>query len=454
MKSLKNKVEVLDSTVVLPTAANEVAEVDTNSQRPARWGLGVLALGFGGFMLWAALAPLDAGVTSPGSVKVASNRKTIQHQMGGTIDAIMVREGESVRKDQVLVKLNPTQSASQLGITEAQFISTKAVESRLLAERDDKAVMTLPPDLQIFGDDVRLKQAEALQAHQLTTRRTALVGEIRILQENLAAAVEQLRGLEQVKLTHQQQLAFLSEELKGVREMASEGYVPRNRLLELERGAAQINGSLAEDIANIGRTRNQVAEFKLRMLQRKQDYLKEVQSQLTDVQKEVNALADRLNALRYEVANTQIKSPIDGVVVGLNIHTVGGVIQPGFHIMDVVPKNEPLIIEAQVAPQLIDKLHPGLPVDITFPAFSHAKTPNIPGVVDTVSADRLADERTNVPYYLVQVKVTDEGVRLLNQNQIRPGMPAEVIVKTGERTMLNYLIKPLLVRVDSAFKEQ
>ena len=175
---------------------------------------------------------------------------------------------------------------------------------------------------------------------------------------------------------------------------------------------------------------------------------------LTDVQKDANAQADRLSALRYEFENTQIKSPIDGIVVGLNVHTVGGVIQPGFHIMDVVPRNEPMVVEAQVAPQLIDKVHPGLPVELSFPAFSHAKTPNVPGVVDTVSADRLVDERTNMPYYLVQVKVTDKGLVMLGQNQIRPGMPASVVVKTGERTMLNYLIKPLLDRVDGAFKEQ
>lgn len=266
--------------------------------------------------------------------------------------------------------------------------------------------------------------------------------------------ITQTHGQEQVRKSRQQQLGFLNEELKGVREMAREGYVPRNRMLGLERDALQINGSLAEDLANIGRTHNQIAELKLRILQRRQEYQKEVQSLLTDVQKDANAQADRLSALRYEFENTQIKSPIDGIVVGLNVHTVGGVIQPGFHIMDVVPRNEPMVVEAQVAPQLIDKVHPGLPVELSFPAFSHTKTPNVPGVVDTVSADRLVDERTNMPYYLVQVKVTDKGLVMLGQNQIRPGMPASVVVKTGERTMLNYLIKPLLDRVDGAFKEQ
>ena len=190
------------------------------------------------------------------------------------------------------------------------------------------------------------------------------------------------------------------------------------------------------------------------MLQRQKEYQKEVETQLTELQKETRAQADRLAALEYEMANTQIKSPIDGVVVGINVHTVGGVIQPGFHIMDVVPLNEPMIVEARIQTNLIDKVHPGLPVDLTFPAFSHAQTPNIPGVVDTVGADALTDEVTRMPYYPMQVKVTPEGMKILGKLQIRPGMPATVVVKTGERTMLNYLLKPLIDRVSGAFKEE
>lgn len=235
--------------------------------------------------------------------------------------------------------------------------------------------------------------------------------------------------------------------------MAAQGYVPKNRMFQLERGLAEISGQLSDAMANIGRTRNGLAELKLRVLQRENEYQKEVESQLVEVQKEARAQADRVAAAEYELANTQIKSPIDGIVVGLNIHTVGGVIQSGFHIMDVIPQNEPMLIEAKIATNLIDKIHPKLPVDITFPAFNHAKTPNIPGEVDVVGADTLIDEMTRMPYYLVQVKVTPEGMKKLGDAQIRPGMPAAVVIKTGERTMLNYLIKPLFDRVDGAFKE-
>src|SRR5690606_38994349 len=177
-------------------------------------------------------------------------------------------------------------------------------------------------------------------------------------------------------------------------------------------------------------------------------------SQLSEVQKEASALGDRLSSLDYTVRETQIRAPIDGFVQNLSVHTVGGVIRPGTEVMEIVPMDHTYIVQAQVPVQTIDKVHPGLDVDITFPAFNHAQTPNIPGKVMTVSADRLVDQATNMPYYLAQVKVTPEGMDMLEGNAIRAGMPASVLIRTGERTMLSYLLKPFLERLDKSFKEQ
>ncbi|MEN9984988.1 MAG: hypothetical protein RI925_490 [Pseudomonadota bacterium] len=440
---------------LVPFDQQPAITVDVDAHSPARWGMMVLGIGFGGFLLWAAFAPLDAGVSSQGTVKVASNRKTIQHLTGGIVDAIEVKEGQAVKKNQVLVRLNPTNANAQLGIVQAQYLSAQSSADRLAAERDGKPTITFSSMLtEKFAGDSRAKEAMALQTQLFTSRRAALQAELGMLRENSQGTQEQLKGLESLKQSREQQLAFVNEELKGVRDMAAQGYVPRNRMLQLERTVSEISGQLAETIANIGRTKNALSELKLRMLQREKEYQKEVETQLNEVQKEARAQADRLAALEYEMANTQIKSPIDGVVVGINMHTVGGVIQPGFHIMDVVPQNEPMIVETKVATNLIDKVHPGLPVDLSFPAFSHAHTPNVPGVVDTVGADVLTDEVTRMPYYSVQVKVTADGMKTLGSLQIRPGMPAAVVVKTGERTMLNYLVKPMIDRVSGAFKEE
>ena len=430
-------------------------EVDIDDTRPARWGVWLVVAGFGGFLAWAVLAPLDAGVVANATVNVTNARKTIQHLTGGTVDAILVREGDKVKSGQELVLLDPTQAIAEQGALSSQYIVAKTVEDRLSAERDGAEQVIFTPELlERFGGDPRLMEAIALQQRLFHTRRKALVGEVSILHENLNGAEEQLKGLRQVQTTRVNQSNFLAQELDGVRSLAAEGYIPRNRMLELERNASELNGAMAQNIADIGRTRNQIAELKLRILQREQDFQKEVESQLTDVQKEATSLAEKLRSIDYQVENTVIRSPIDGIVLGLNVATIGGVIQPGARIMDVIPDKEPLQVDAQVPVQAIDKMAPGLSVDITFPAFNHAQTPNIPGRVLTVAADRLVDEASKEPYYLAQVEVTEEGMQLLGVNNIRAGMPATVTIKTGERSLMSYLMKPLMGRIGTAFKEQ
>lgn len=411
--------------------------------------------GFGGFILWAILAPLDAGVVANATVNVTDNRKTIQHLTGGSVGAILVREGDLVQRNQPLIELDATRAIAEQGMVRAQYIVVSTVKSRLQAERDGAERVEFDPELlSRFAGDPRLDASVALQQRLFATRRAALSGEAEILRENILGAEEQLKGLRQVQYSRSAQIRLLNQELDGVRSLAAEGYVTRNRMLELERNAAELSASLAQNIADTGRTRNQIAELKLRILQLEQNYQQEVQSQLSDMQKEAAALADRLRALDYEVSNTVIRSPIDGVVLGLSASTIGGVIQAGSRIMDVVPANEPLQVDAMVPVQAIDKMQPGLPVDIAFPAFNHAQTPNIPGRVLTISADRLIDETNKQPYYLAEIEVTTDGMDKLGSNRIRPGMPATVTIKTGERNLMSYLMKPMLDRIDGAFKEQ
>ncbi|AWY40378.1 HlyD family type I secretion periplasmic adaptor subunit [Pseudomonas putida] len=429
--------------------------VDLDAARPAFWGMWLVIAGFGGFLLWSWLAPLDAGVVATGTVKVTSNRKAVQHLTGGTVDAILVREGDVVKKGQEVVRLDSLRAIAEQGAISAQYIVSKTVENRLEAERDDRDEVVYDPELlSRFKGDHRLDAAMDLQQRLLDTRRAGLAGEISILKENLAASAVQLKGLQQVYGARASQINFLNQELQGTRVLAAEGYVPRNRLLELERNNADLSANQAENLNNIARVRSQTTEIKLRILQRQHDYLKEVESQLTDTAKENTTLADRLRALDYEVTHTVIRSPIDGMVQSLSIATVGGIIQPGFKIMEIVPMNEPLQVDAMIPVQAIDKMVPGLDVDISFPAFNHARTPNIPGRVKTVSADRLMDEESKQPFYLAQVEVTPDGMNLLGSNHIRPGMPASVTIKTGERNLMSYLLKPMLERVDSSFKEQ
>ncbi len=429
------------------------AGLDLNDARPRRWGWALVILGFGGFMAWAATAPLDAGVPSPGTVVVSGNRKAVQPLVGGKIAEVAVRDGDTVTAGQVLVRLDGTQARSQYDVARGQWYSAAAVEARLAAERSGQRRIVYPPELEEAAGDPRAAGAMALQNELFLTRRRALESDLDVLRENIRGLEVLMEGIEQASQARREQARLLREEIERQRDLVADGFLARNRFSEQERQLAALNGAIAEDAGNLGRTRQQVAELRARMVAREQEYRREVESQLTEVQRDAAALASRLHALEFELVNTEIKSPADGIVVGLVVHTVGGVVTAGAPMMEVVPADEPLTIDAQIAPHLIDKVHAGLEVDILFPAFNQATTPHIPGRVRQVSADVLVEPKEGHTFYKAVVEVTPEGMKMLRQHQIRAGMPAEVFVRTGERTLLNYLLKPLADRLNRALTE-
>ncbi len=425
-----------------------------NLRKALTWGWLVLLIGGGGFFAWAAFAPLDQGVTATGQVVVTGNRKTVQHLTGGLVSEILVKEGDRVKAGQPLLLIDTTFARSQLETARSQWIVARSVGARLAAERDGSKSVTFPPDLLAIREEPAAAQAMALQARLFETRRSLLRNELATLEESVAGLQAQITGLEAARQARQEQMALLREELGHQRELAAQGYLPRNRVSEQERLFAQLSGQLSEDAATIARARSSIGELKLRMLGRRNEYLQQAESQLTDIQKEVTGLASRIDALRFELQNTEVRAPVDGSVVGLKVFTTGGVVQGGAPLMDIVPDGEPLRIEASIPTQFIDKVHPGLEVDVLFPAFSQKHTPHVPARVQQVSADVLLHERTGEPYYRAQVEVTPEGMEKLSEHQIRPGMQAEVFVRTGERTALNYLVKPVTDRIRSAMTEE
>ena len=427
--------------------------VDLNDARPRRWGWWLVLVGFGGFMLWATLAPLDQGVATQGQVVVSGNRKAIQPLVGGKISELLVNDGDSVKAGQVLVRLDSTQAKSQLDIARGQWFSAAAVEARITAERLGRATVDFPPALVQEKADPRAARAMALQPELFATRRRSLESDLNIMRETIRGFEAQLQGLHESSAARKEQKRLLAEEIERQRDLVNEGFLPRNRLSEQERQMAAILGAIAEDAGNVGRTQQQIAELRARMLSREQDQRKEVESQLTDVQRESTALVSRLQALEFEVANMEIRSPVDGIVVGLSVHTIGGVVSAGNPMMEIVPGDDTLRIDAQIPPHLIDKVHAGLEVDILFPAFQQATTPHVLGRVQQVSPDVLSEPKQGYSYYKATVEVTPEGMKALRHHQIRAGMPAEVFVRTGERTLLNYLFKPLKDRMNRALTE-
>jgi protease secretion system membrane fusion protein len=429
--------------------------VNTDERVYARFGWFVILFGVVGFLIWASFAPLDKGVPFNGYVAKETNRKAIQHQTGGIVHDILVKEGDTVKAGQVLVRMNDTQVKSALQISLAQYFTQRAVEARLNAELTGAKSVPFPKELEPYKDDPRVQENVALQRQLLTTRQLALQNELAAYGENIEGVTAQSKGLEESRDSKKAQLAFLKEQLDNSRDLAKEGYIPRARLLELERTYAQINGAISEDVGNIARAHRQMSEIGLRRAQRQQEYQKEVRTQLTDVQREAEALESRIKAQSFDVDTVDVKSPVDGVVVGTNIFTRGGVVGPGAKMMDVLPTEDALVVEGQLATNLIDKVHPGLPVELIFAAFNTNRTPHIPGIVTHVSADRTVDERTGVSTYKVRAKVTPEGAKLIaaKHMDVVSGMPVELFVKTGERTMMSYLLKPIFDRSKSSMSE-
>jgi protease secretion system membrane fusion protein len=441
---------------VINTDKVEDLEVDTDARAYARMGWLIVLLGVGGFLLWALLAPLDKGVPLAGTVAKASNRQAVQHQAGGTIQEILVRDGDVVKAGQVLVRMNPVVARSAVEMTDSQYLIARAVQARLEAERDGAKAIRFPAGLAGRRGEPRVADILALQDSLLASRRASLQNELGAVDESIAGLKDQIRGLQASRDSKKEQVDLLKEQLAGMRDLAKEGYVARNRLLELERTYAQLNGSISEDIGNIGRAQRQVGELQLRKLQRVQDYQKEVRTQLTDVQKEAESQGARLQAQQFDLSNVEVKSPADGTVVGLAVFTPGGVVAPGFRMMEIVPTRDPLVVEGQLPVNLVDRVHPGLKTELIFSAFNANRTPHIEGEVEQVAADRTVDERSGNAYYRVRVKVTPKGATTVAEHrlEIRPGMPVELFVKTGERTMMNYLLKPVLDRARSALTEE
>lgn len=425
-----------------------------DDRRYARLGWLLMLGGFLGFLGWAALAPLDKGVAVSGNVMVSGHRKVVQHPSGGIVARIDVREGDSVTAGQVLIRLKETPLRGQAQSLRSQFYASLASEARLNAEADGATHVSFPPELLAHQDEPEVAPNLALQTQLFHSRRQALLLDQQGIGESIAGAEAQLRGVRDSQANKILQRTALTEQLEGLRELARDGYIPRNRLLDSERVYAQVLGSISEDYGRSGQLQRQVQEMRLKVRQLAEEYQKEVRTQLAETRVRTEDLRHRLASAEFELANSQLRAPASGIVVGLDVFTEGGVIKPGQALMEIVPQGEPLLVEARVPVELADKVHAGLPVELMFSAFSQSTTPRVAGEVTLVSADRQVDQRTDEPYYTLRAQVSEAGLKQLAGLQIRPGMPVEAFVRTGERSLLNYVFKPLLDRTHMALVEE
>ena len=406
-------------------------------------------LAFGG---WAALAPLKSAAIAPGVVAVESNRKTIKHLEGGIVGEIGVRDGDVVTAGQVLIRLDDTQARVTLERLKGRTVAARALEARLIAERDGSGRIVFPVSLTENGGDRENAETLAGQLKIFTTRKEAVAAQESILKQQSAQLNEEITGLKGLIAAENTQIKLIRSEIADVQSLVAKGLAKRPRLLALQRQQAEIEGARSRNIASVARAKQQIAETRLRVSELKTQKLNQVVEELRATQTELFDLEERIRSAEDVLVRTRIKAPLDGTIVGLQIHTPGGVVGPGEPLMDLVPSGAGLIIESQVDPNDIDVVHAGLPAQVRLTAFNQRNLIPINGKVLTVSADRLTDERSGVPYFLARVVLVEDLSKDLAV-ALYPGMQAEVMIVTGERTVLDYIFRPLARSLGRAFRE-
>lgn len=435
----------------MPEQLLEAPPHDLSDDRAIRrQGLALVLLVFGGFGAWASLAPLTSAALAPGVITVEHYRKTVQHFEGGIIRTLDVHDGDSVQQDQVVATLDDTQSRAQLEVVRGQLYIRIAQEARLAAQRDGLPVVHYPQELLARRHDPRVQEAMRLQDQIFMVRRVANDGERAVYRRQIEQLQAKVEGLHAQKLSRDRLVESYRGDLNDFKSLLKEGFTEKQKVEEMERALAQSEGQRGELLSDMAASKLQIAEIDLKILQLHKNLQREVAHELSDVQAELFQLREKVQSLESTVNRSIIKAPVSGMVLGLAVHTLGAVVPPGGRLLDIVPQDQKLIIEAQVAPIDIDRVKVGQVAEVRFSAFKTRDVPTIEGTLISVSADRIAGDNkernsAETAYYLARVAVSPVGLETLSAADLElvPGMPAEVLINTGARTLVQYLMKPL-----------
>lgn len=453
MSSQRSVVESHGIDLALPR--EEAPEAPVDARRTILFGLFLVFGILGGFAVWAAVTPLASAVVAHGTVVVESTRREVQHLDGGIVAAVYVREGDRVEAGQRLLSLDPTRPRANLEVLQAQEIALLAQAARLRAEQLGLAEIAFPAELvRLAGRDPRAEEAMAAQRALFVARRDAYVGQVEILRQRIAQLRAQIEGLRLQQAAAARQAALLSEEIDGTVRLERQGFAPRTRLLAMERELARYRSDEAEHMGAIARAEQAIGETELQIVQTRRQIVEEASRLLQDTLNQLREVRERLIAARDQVDRLDILAPVSGRVVGLQVPAAGGVIQPGRTILAIVPDDDELIIEARVATHDIEGIVPGARAVVHFTALPQRTLPTLTGEVIMVGADALIDEMTRLPYYKVRVRVDHDSLAKIADHRLVPGMPADVVLTRGERTVLAYLVDPLAPFLLRAFRER
>lgn len=420
-------------------------EVPTDDRRYIIRGFIFLLATFGCFSLWAGFVPLSSAIVTQGEVVVDSYRKSIQHYEGGIVENIYVRNGENVKAGQPLVQLETTQWKAELASKRDQLLAVKTELERLRSEQDFEHDLVFSDQLkQAAEEDQDIAEVMGQQKQLYHARVEAYKQQREALENQISQAQEQIRGLESQSHILNEQIASLQDEQKAYATLFEEGLGDGQRARELKRQTLTRQNELSKAQSNIARLNLSVSEARIKLASQKQDYLKEVGEQIKEQQTKYFGLQEEVRVAEDRVRRATIRAPEDGTIVDMQIHTVGGVISSGQKLLDLVPRSNQFVVEAKVQTQDINDIYDGQQADIRFSAFNTRLTKVIDGVVETISADRLVNEKDGSRYYLARVRVTDKGAKDMTEDMhLVPGMPAEVMIRGEDRTLFSYLLKPI-----------
>lgn len=428
----------------------------SRSIRPAVLaGLTIIFITFGVFGGWAAVAKIDSAVVAPGTISLDGNRKVVQHLEGGIVDEILVKEADTVVEGQPLLRLNSVEARSNAQVLQYRLDVARVTEARLLAERALASQFDLPEHL--LRDDIPDALIEVIddQAGLFEDRRSILQSQTEIMSSRVEQTHEQIDGLELRKSAMERRLENYRTLVTRMRDGEQRGLIQSNILSQREDELIQIESDLGGIISEIAQAKNVISETQLQALQVSQEYRERANTELDAIRSEISELHERVLVAQDVLSRTEILAPASGSVQNLQVHTVGSVIRPGDILMEIVPQDEQLIITARVSPIDIDNVFPGLSTEVRFSAFKARLVPIALGTVETVSEDVITPSNSNEqPYYLARIDVPDDQIDDSIRGRITAGMPADVVITTGERTVVHYLTSPLMDAVRKSLLEE
>jgi HlyD family secretion protein len=417
-------------------------------------GLVIVAILAGGVGGWAGTMKLSGALIAPGSVVVDSNVKKVQHPTGGIVGELRARDGDRVKAGDVVVRLDDTVTRANLAIVTKGLNELAARKARLESERDGAATITFPAELLVRVNDPDAISAMESERRLFDLRRSARVGQKEQLRQRIEQLKEEVRGYRAQQEAKIKEIDLIEREMVGVRDLWKQKLIPLNRVTELERQAARLEGESAQLIAQTAQIGGKIAETELQIIQIDRDLSSEVAKETREIDGKLGEFVERKITAEDQLKRIEIRAPQDGTVFQSTVHTVGGVITAGDPIMLIVPEADNLTVEAKVAPQDIDQVKIGQIALLRLSAFNQQATPEINGLVTRISADASSDQRTGMTYYTIRIAMPPEEVAKLGEVTVIPGMPVEAFVQTGERTMLSYFMKPLSDQFMRAFRQR